>query len=231
MATQIKGKSFQVSDTGLCAFRLRFFCDTEDDALTGIPGSYRGLLRRGNNGAEWDAGADKWIVDVTYQGLASGDPAESLDQFELDGEFREEPIESFSDRAWLASNYGAYIDPADGLLKFPEYLPVSTGSGFSATSSSSRQQNPLFGLRTYPVYYEVATHTYVRTNVPASVRKRKGTIVNSLPGGFEYQGDVKTWFVDAPKTSKRGNAWTITERYKELDQFKAIAALKKLVQK
>lgn len=228
MATQIKGKSFQVSDTGLVAIRLRYFCDTEDDALFGIPSTYRGLTRRGHNGAVWDASEDQWIVDVTYQGLVSGDPAIDLDQYEIQGEFREEPIESYPDRAGLVSTYGAYIE--EGRIKFPETMPTKASTGFTSGKTST-QQNPLFGLTSYPVYYEQASHTYVRTSVPASVHNKVGTVLSNLPGGFEYDGPARAWFVDAPLLRKTGNCWTITERYKEMDAMKHINALYSLIKK
>ena len=233
MAVQIKGRKFSVSDQGLIALTLRYFCDSEDDAIFGIPPSYRGLVRRGHNGATWEPDDDHWIVDVTYQGLADGaEPGADLDDYEISGEFREEPIESFPDRAMLQRVYGAYIDASDGRLKFPELLP---GGGKSATGLSgsrrSGEKNPFFGLTSYPVHYEVAAHTYVRPSVPASVHTRRGTIIGSLAPGFQYRGRSQTWFVDAPLLRKRGNAWTITERFKDLDALTHHAALMKLVRK
>lgn len=228
MAVQIRGKKLQVSDTGLIAMTLRYFCDSEDDALFGIPDSYRGLIRRGHNGGEWDADEDKWVVDVTYQGLSGDTPPESSDQFEVSGEFREEPIESFPDRAMLTSTYGAYVDPTDGRLKFPEKMPAAqAGTGFGSTQSS--QDNPLFGLTSYPVYYEVAQHTYARLTVPGDVITKRGTIIQNLPSGFEYDGPARAWFVDAPLRRKVGSAWTITERYKEISQLKAFNALMSII--
>lgn len=230
MATQIKGKSFTVSDRGLVVIRLRYFCDGEDDALSGIPANYRGLTRRGHNGGTWNPDDEKWIVDVTYQGLLGSDPGEDFDEYEIDGEFREEPIEAFPDRAALVRDYGGYLE--DGRLKFPETLPTKSSAGTGLSSSkASTAQNPLFGLTSYPVYYELATHTYLRTTVPGIVHRRKGTIIASLPGGFSYDGDAKAWFVDAPKVRKVGNAWQITERFKEIDALKHISALYALIKK
>lgn len=231
MAVQIKGKSFTYSDTGLLALRLRYFCDSEDDAIFGVPASYRGLVRRGSNGGTWSPDDEKWIVDATYQGLADGkQPSEDLEQYDIGGEFREEPIESFPDRALLIANYGAYIDPGDGRLKFPEKLPEKKRGSSSSRRASA--QNPLFGLTTYPVHYEVASHTYIRTSVPARVHNETGSIRASLPAGFSYDGNAKAWFTDAPTASKRGNAWTITERWKEIVvQLAHIEALQKLIQK
>lgn len=225
----IKGKTFQVSDTGLVAIRLKYLTDSEDEALTGIPYAYRGLIRRGHSGGTWEPDDNKWIVDVTYQGLVAGDPSEELDQFEISGEFREEPIEAFPERAALQSNYGAYIDN-EGRIKFPETLPTKSTSTFGgSTGTGSSEQNPMFGLTTYPVYYERASHTYIRSSVPSTVHKKKGTIITNLPAGFEYGGDAKAWFVDAPAIRKTGNCWTITENYKEIDALPAINALMALI--
>lgn len=228
MPVQIKGKKFTVSDQGLIALMLRYFCDTEDEAIFSIPDSYRGLIRRGHNGATWEPDDDKWRVDVTYQGLADGSqPGDDMDSYEISGEFREEPIESFPDRDLLVSQYGAYFE--EGRLKFPETLGgTKAATGYSSKTSA---KNPLFGTTSYPVYYEVASHSYVRNTVPASVHTRVGTVLDTLPGGFDYRGNSKSWFVDAPQLRKTGNAWQITERFKDLDALVHLNALMKLIKK
>jgi hypothetical protein len=226
----IKGKSLQRTRTGLITLRLRYLADTEDEALFDLPQSYRGLIADNINGATWSANDDKWLVDVTYQGLAAGDPSTDLDQYSIQGEYREEPIESFPDQAYLKNNYQAYIDGADGRLKFPETLSRSKNSSFSSNKKATGK-NPLFGLTSYPVCYEIASHTYVRSSVPSSVHKKKGTVIASLPSGFEYDGDSKAWFVDAPLINKTGNAWSITERYKEIDDLPHLIGLFSILKK
>jgi len=221
----IKGKSLQKTRTGLITLRLRYLCDTEDEALFQVPQNYRGLLTESISGATWAVNDDKWIIDVTYQGLAAGDPSAELDQFDIQGEYREEPIESFPDQNYLRTNYQAFIDPTDGRLKFPETLSRSKSSSSFSSNKKGTEKNPLFGLTSYPVCYEVASHSYVRSQVPSSVHKRKGTIIASLPSGFDYNGDSRAWFVDAPLVRKSGNAWTITERYKEMNDLPHLVGL------
>lgn len=218
-----------VSDQGMIAITLNYLCDSEDEAIFGVPINYRGLIRRGHNGGTWDPDDEKWKVNVTYQGLADGaSPSEDLDTFNIDGEFREEPIESFPNRQLLVANYGAYYE--EGRIKFPETLS-GTKAATGLSSARAAEKNPFFGVTSYPVYYEVASHTYVRPSVPARVHRERGTVLDRLPSGFDYQGNSKSWFVDAPSLKKIGNCWSITERYKDLDDLVHLNALMRLVKK
>lgn len=226
---QLKGKQFSVSNEGLVSFVIRYHCDTEDEALSGVPSEYRGLRRYGRNGSEWDPDADQYIVQVTYQGLLASEPTEEDDDFAIDAELREEPIEAFPDRALLESNYGAYIE--DGRLKFPETLSGS-GKGSTGLSSgkNSKGKNPLFGVTTYPVMRMIASQKMVRRTTPASIYSDVGRIVKSLPSGFDEPGN-KTWIVDAPQVQKRGNARVITKRWKDIDPIKHVEALYTLIRR
>lgn len=237
---ELKGAKFTVSDDGMVKMQRKYHADTELAALTEIPNKYNGLIRRGHNGGQWDAGADEWIVTATYEGqLEDGSDNPELDQFEIVPEFREEKIENFPDRQALVDQFGAFVE--DGKLKFPEALPTraagtatgligatvagaagfgAAGIGLSAAQSALQaknfEKNPLFGLTTYPVEYEVATHTFVRSQVPASAHRLKNTVITDLPAGFEYAGDTDAWFVTAPRIVKVGSAKRIVQRYKEL---------------
>lgn len=229
---QLRGKSLSWTDVGLVSITIKYYCDTEDEALFGLPSSYRGMARRSGSGAEWDAGEDKWIASAVFQGLADGaDPSSELEQYTIDGEWREEPIEAFPDRALLVSTYGGYIDAADGRLKFPETLS-SSGSGATGFSSSSKAsvKNPMFGVTSYPVLRLVAEHTYVRSSAPSGIYTRVGTVLTSLPSGFD-EPDGKTWIVDTPTIRRIGNARHITERYKDIDMLKHVEALYRLIKK
>jgi hypothetical protein len=229
MAVQLKGKEFSVSDQGLVAFVIKYYCDSEDEALFSTPSTYRGLPRQGRNGAEWDASSDKWIVTVTYQGLTGTEPGEDQDDYSIDAEFREEPIEAFPERDLLIKTYGGYIE--EGRLKFPETLDSVKGntSGLG-NGKKTGAKNPLFGLTSYPVMRLVASHTMVRRTVPASVWREVGTVVKSLPSGFDEPGG-KTWLVDAPIIRKKGNAKTITRRWKDIDKLNHLNALYLLLKK
>lgn len=250
---ELKGRKFRIDDEGMMTFSLRYHCDTEDEALFSVPTSYRGLVRKGHNGGQWDGDLSQWIVDATFSGLVSGDAGltpEDQDQYLITGEWREEPIEAFPDRALLVREFGAFVE--DGKLKFPEKMPQSTSAtaaagalGFAAGfavglatqafsgngGDAQEEDNPLFGVTTYPVYYEVAERSYVRARVPAEVRRRIGTVLEDLPSGFEYDGEAKAWFVDAPTTQKVGNAWRIVERFREVDQLKHVQALYRLLKR
>lgn len=257
MATELKGRQFSINErTQVVTFQQRWYADTEDEALFELPTAYRGLSRKGKSGAEWDAGAGKWIADLVFEGLLD-DPDEEYDTFELTGELREEPLETFPVRSLLVEDYGGRIEGER--LVFPEDLPssASPGAGFAgrfgagfagaagfASRQSSRgglggqdddRKNPFHNVHTYPVEYELAVHSYVRRQVPAAVDQRKGTIVTTLPAGFEYQGTAKAWYVRPPVKRRQGHGagkfWSIQETYQAVDAIKHIEVLAILAKK
>jgi len=244
MPVEIKGRKFTFDDNGLVTFFLRWHCETEDEALFDVPATYRGLTRRGHSGGVWDGNTSQWIVDAIYKGLADGGDSgfgEELATYRVYGEWREEPIETFPERQRLIDENGGYIE--EGKLKFSETKPLSAAAavggalgvavGFAvglstpsaAQGSSGGETNPMFNVTTYPVYYEVAEMTYVDTRVAAEVRRDVGTVVESLPAGFDYDGDAKAWLVDVPSIDKQGNAYRITRRWKQVDELKHLQVL------
>lgn len=176
---------------------------------------------------------NSFIVTVTCEGIPPGGaPAVEQDQYVVEDEWREEPIEAFPDRDTLESKYGAYPDD-DGRLKFPEFLPgggTGSGSGLGAGRSSAGEKNPLFGVSTYPVQLATASHAYVRTVKPSGLRKKAGTVIKALPAGFQESGGGP-WIVCTPSCRRRGNCWEIVERYKEINNLKHIEALYLLLRK
>lgn len=226
---EIKGQRFTQSDDGEITYFRRYLCDSEEEAMFGIPAIYLGLGLSAGGGARWEAG--KWTRDASYKGFPDGfEPRESQETYELEGEFREEKIENFPDRELLEEEYGAYYDEESNLIQFPETIPTPVAKRMGGLTKSQKKEgpNPLYGLRTYPVFYEIARHGYVRERVPADVHKRKGTVVDRLPSGFDYQGTAQHWWVDAPRLSKSGRFWRITEIYREIDAMPHLIALAQL---
>lgn len=237
---------------GMVSWAVTYKADSLSDA---VPAFYNGTLRQTDKTEPWTGNpANGYLIDATYRGLDEGEDPEVYDRFQITGGWREEPIEAFPLRGVLVKYFGAYVEK-DKLL-FPEQRPkiqasgpafgsfgsafggvasasISLTSGISQANASSNEddRNPLFGVRTYPVYYDVATHSYVRKRVPADVTRRAGTVVERLPAGFEYDGDAKAWLYDAPDRQKEGTAWRITERAKEVDKLKHLAALYLLIKK
>jgi hypothetical protein len=244
MAVEIKGRKFTFDDNGLVTFYLKWHCQTEDEALFEVPSTYRGLTRQGHSGGVWDGNTSQWIVDAIYKGLADGgDSGFGVERgtYRIYGEWREEPIETFPERQKLMEDYGGFIE--DKKLKFPETIPLSSAAaagnalgfavGFavglavpSATQGSSGgERNPMLNVTSYPVYYEVAEMTYVDTKVDPEVHREVGTVVESLPAGFDYVGEATSWLVDVPSIDKQGNARRITRRWKQVDRIQHLQVL------
>lgn len=229
---QIKGKEGGRDRRGLISLGYSFLIDDVEDieALTielpvsvGVPEVDRKITEwRDNN---------SFIIKAVFEGITS-DPAEDQDQYLLQGEEREEPIEAFSDREALMRDYGAYEDPDSGRLRFPETLEKVPGSGGSALSKEKRksEKNPLFGVTTYPIGRWTATRSYVRRTVPQSVYSGIWRVTDSLPAGFDTPPDT-TWIKIHPLVRKRGNCSEIIERWKDLKELKHLEALMLLLGK
>lgn len=225
-AIEIKGKKFSRTKTGEVQFHVTYHCESEEAALYHVPTTYLGLKLDNLSGSEWDGGSRQYLTTGVYIGVPADAPEpEEFDTFDFDGEYREEPIETFPRRDLLISVYGAYLD--NGKLKFPEVLPVKSRS--RSTRAGAEQQNPMNGVESYPVDFFTARQTMVRKVIPSEVFREKGTIVASLPSGFDYSGEGDAWFVDAPRITSRGNVKQIVRTWKELpgelDYWRALRVL------
>lgn len=227
---QIDKTHFSQRRGGPMVMKIRFAADSENEALTGIPYTQRGgaLVLQNKESVQWYPGAIKFIVDATYEGLLEDPPAD-MDEYMIDGEFREEKIETFPKPELLVTEYGAY--KKNGEILFRETLDASAGSatGLPRQGSGSEVPNPLFGVKTYPVFYEVAEWSFVRKNIPPSIQRLRGKTVDRLPAGFRYDGEAKLWFVDKVPRRTRGNSWSGSVRYKQIDDTPHIKALQDLI--
>jgi len=232
---QIKGITGSRDRRGLVSVTYNCFIadTTEARALVAELPFNPGLPEVNRTVKEFQIDNRSFLVTVTCEGIVpGGTPLEANDQFLIEDEWREEPIEAFPDRDTLEKRYGAYPDD-DGRLKFPEFLPTGAGTGSGSGlggGRSSDDKNPLFGVSTYPVQIATASHSYIRTAKPSGLRKKAGTVIKSLPAGFQESGGGP-WLVCTPSCRKRGNCWEIVERYKEINNLKHLEALYLLLRK
>lgn len=232
MKIQLKGLSGGKDRRGFASFSARYlFTDaTLDEALTGsLPTSITSLPEVGRQFTEWDVDNNGFIIDVNFEGVID-EPTEDDDVFIITPEWREEPIEAFPNRKALEEKYGAYDE--DGRLKFPETLAggtTSSGSGLGSNAGTEKK-NPLYGTTTYPTLRVVAQQSFCRKKVPASIYRDIGTVVKTLPAGFENP-PKGPWIVDVPRLRKRGNVWEIVRTWKDVDRLEHLEALYLLLQK
>jgi len=213
MAIEIDKESFQVDRLGRVRLQRRYLTDSLSEALTGLPKFVDGLPRASIRGSVWISKNDgRHVVDAVYEGLIE-DPDESLDEYELITEEREQKIESFPDVQRLYDEYSGFIQ--DNTLQFSPYLPKPKsrlGQPLTLNTLSGKETetpNPLFGAKTYPVPHTTAVWRMVRKKVPSSLTSQEGTIIDRLPSGFDYTGPKKQWYVKPLQKRKRGNSWTI----------------------
>jgi hypothetical protein len=227
---RIKGTRFSVDKRGLLTASATYLCDGLSEAVSGnLPNPFGSGQFIGRSGGEWDTGEEKWVVTGNFEGVVFEPGADSED-YSLDAEFSEEPIESHPAISTIMQRYQGTKDE-EGRVQFAETITGSGsgGSGLSNTRQRS-EKNPFFGVQSYPAMRMVAAHTYVRRTVPNSIYRRVGTVLNSLPSGFDEPGGRK-WVVMPPLARRRGDAWEITERYKDVGDDPHVEILSKLVQR
>jgi len=215
MAIEIDKESFQVERLGRVRLQRRYLTNSLDEALTGLP-KFVGILPLVSiRGSVWISKNDgRHVVDAVYEGLIE-DPAESLDEYELITEEREQKIEAFRPRGILLTEYDGSYDEKTGDLIFPPTMPKPksrvTGQPltFNGAPIQGETPNPLYGAKTYPVPHTTAVWRLVRKKVPSSLTNQEGTVIDRLPSGFDYTGPKKQWYVRPLQKRKRGNSWTI----------------------
>lgn len=231
MAVIVDKESFDIGKDGRVVLRIQWLADNRSEAIRDIPMVQENLVRTSLSASPWisrDHG--KYLVNATYEGLVEEQQAEEAEQYELSSEYREAKIETFPDREVLRNDYGAVEE--DGRLVFPPTIktPTSGGSGLG-NKKSAEVPNPFYNLTTYPVEYAVANWTILRKRVPSELERQVGTVIGSLPSGFDYNGNAKSWLVRPLRRRKVGNMWEINVQYQQVDEFSDVEALLILLQK
>jgi hypothetical protein len=227
---RIKGTRFGVDKRGLLTGNATYLCDGLSEAVSGtLPNPFGSGQFVGRSGGEWDTGEEKWVVQGNFEGVVF-EPGPESEDYSLDAEFSEEPIEAHPSITTLMERYqGTKGD--DGRVQFAELITGQSGGGSGLSNNRQRtEKNPFFGVQSYPAMRMVAQHSYVRRSVPNSIYRKVGTVLNSLPAGFDEPGGRK-WVVMPPLARRRGDGWEITERYKDVGDDPHVEILSQLVRR
>jgi hypothetical protein len=230
MAVEVDKEKISVGADGRIRLSVQWLTDTRAEALRGIPKVYEGLVWAGHSASPFLSRSDgRYLVPANYEGLLE-DQAPELEQYEIDSEFREVKLETFPNREILRKEWGASEE--NGRLIFAPKIKRPNDGGTGLGSNKEEEiDNPLFNATTYPVEYAVATMRILRKRVPPSLERAVGSVVGSIPSGFDYQGNAKSWFVRPLRRRKAGNMWEITVQYQQVDEFTDVSVLLALLQK
>jgi hypothetical protein len=230
MAIEIGKEKFTIARDGRIQLSLQYLADTRLEAMRSIPATVEGLVRVGSSGSPFISKNDgRYVVDANYEGLID-DQATELEQYEVNGEYREVKIEAFPDRWVLRKDWGATEE--EGRLVFPPKIKRPSGGGTGLGNAKEPEiDNPFYNMTQYPVEYAVATMRILRKRVPASLERSVGTVISKIPSGFDYQGNATSWLVRPLRRRKAGNMWEISVEYQQVDEFSDVEALLVLLQK
>jgi len=229
---RIKGIRFSVDRRGMFSGSASYLCDDIAEATSGsLPNPFGAVSEVGRSGGEWDVDEQKFVVQAVFEGLLS-EPTPDQEEYTLDAEFSEEPIESHPQIASILKNYGG-TKRDDGTIEFPETMPSGkggSGTGLARTAKKAGDKNPFFGVTSYPAMRCVASHSYIKRSLGSAIYNRVGNVLNGLPSGFDEPGGRK-WLVMPPLARRRGDVWDVTERYKDIGDDPAVELMAKLIQK
>jgi hypothetical protein len=226
---QVDKTNFSMRRGGPMVLKIRFAADTEDEALTGIPYTQRGgaLVLQSAESAQWYAGSEKFIVDATYEGLID-DPPPDMDEYSIDGEWREEKIESFPNRQLLIDQYGAYMKGAELLFRKRcqrrrcRRRPAPTGILDGRGEYHERGENLPGLLRGGGMELRAEVD---RALDPAAAGQDGGPSPGWLPLRWRREAVV----CRKGAAAQPGSAWTGSVRYKQIDEMPHIKALQDLI--
>lgn len=229
-ATRIGGISGGRDETGVITVTQPWWVPTFAECFTvGEPelvvsGNVRIPQIRRDFGS-WDRDLDPagFQIGITYQGPDWSLDPKKVERFGFDSEYSEEPIETHPYIDILIKKYGGKLvatNDGEKRLVFSETVGESVGAGAGAggmasAESGSDDRNPNFGIRSYPSYESVWTHTYLIRRLPNDFLERIGTVVKNPPGKPPTPKN-RDWIIMVPSVEIFPNetGYRITDHYK-----------------
>lgn len=218
---QIEGASGSRDENKISTFTVPYYVESFSEVITVGQDDYHGLIESSRTWQAWNAGNDGYVVTVVYKGHLAEDPQiedpVKTEQWSMDFDFAEEPLESHPKLAEIKSFYGGYIDENE--LVFPELMPNKTKSkaGLSQKSLAAGDKNPLFGVKTYAVMNARVSRSWSAKRIPKNAVDDIGKIYNTIPDAPDAIADIdfgdRTWLAMPPKISQNGNVWRIENEW------------------
>jgi len=184
-------------ETGVITVTLPWWCDTfaecfsVGDSSLSINGNRIPELRRDFGVWDPDTTLAGYQIGVTYQGPDFSLDLSKVERFGFDAEYSEQPIETHHAIDILLNKYGGRLVDGGGgekRLVFGETVNAGESAGAGAggfsggDASGEGERNPNFGIKSYPQYESVWSHTYLVKRLSKDFLDRISTTVDSPPG-------------------------------------------------
>ena len=223
MSTEIKleGAAGSRDENKITTFTVPYYVESFAEVTTVGKDVDNGLVESTRSWQAWNAGEDGWVVTVVYKGHLQGDedaqdPKET-EQWSMDFDFSEEPLQSHPAIKEIKTAYGGYTE--DNELKFPEFMPSNTkaGGGLGKKKRSAGDPNPLFGTTTYAVMTARVTRSWSAKQIPKNAVNDIGKTYKQIPDAPDEIAQVafgdRNWLAMPPKISQNGNVWRIENEW------------------
>ncbi len=225
MSTEIKleGAAGSRDENKITTFTVPYYVESFAEVTTVGKVVHNGLGESTRSWQAWNAGEDGWVVTVVYKGHLQGDVdadadyPEKTEQWSMDFDFSEEPLQSHPDIEEIKTDYGGYT--LDNELRFPEFMPSNNkaGGGLSKKMRFAGDPNPLFGTTTYAVMTARVTRSWSARKIPKNAVNDIGKTYKNIPDAPDDIEQVefgdRNWLAMPPKISQNGNVWRIENEW------------------
>jgi len=220
--TILEGASGGRDENMISSFAVSYHAKSIGEVTTIGQSHFHGLVEHGRTWQALNDGTDSWIVTVSYKGYTEdNEPTEEdTEQWSMNFDFSEEPIESHPKLKEIKAAYGGYYEEPGGPLKFPEFMPKdSKGKGGLGGTNKAKagEKNPMFGTSTYAVMTARVTRTWSTKNIPKNAVNDIGKVYTTIPQAPQGISNVefgdRTWMAMPPKISQNGDVWRIENEW------------------
>lgn len=225
MAHKIAGVTGGRDENGIVTLTQPWWCETlaqcfsvGDDQIT-ISGTK--LYEESRAFGVWDSDTttNGYQIGITYRGPDFSLDRSITERFGFQSEFSEQPIEMHPAISILEEKHGGRITDLGGekRLVFLEFIDEGgEGSGgFSKGQEAFLEKNPNFGVKTFPQFETVWTHTYIEKTLPKGLLFRVSSAIDDPPGNPPTPKG-RNWLIMAPEIEifPRKSGYRITDFYK-----------------
>lgn len=217
-----------IDDAGIATMSVRFLATTSATLLLVGAGTYLGLHPVSRKWAALNDGTSGYVVTIEFKGHVDGQEPDKgneevfSEQWGMDFDYSEEPIEAHPRLAELIKKYGGVKIAApnkgyDFPLALPKGAKSSKGLGSSAKNGEA-DKNPVYGMTTYPLMQAVITRSFSCKKLPPEIVRNAGKSSRRVKGAPAEFDDLtpndRDWMQMAPKIRQEGVVWRVEQSWK-----------------
>lgn len=208
----------------ICTMQIPFSAASLADVLTVGGPVYHGLVESARSWTALNDDTGGYVVTVTYKGyLDEGEEPteEDSEQWSMDFDYSEEPLQTHKIYQDLVKNYGGIPVAGDG-DQFGHYFPAELPKGFNSRGLGGKKlgagdKNPMYGVKSYAVMQARVSRSFSSKKIDNRWMTDVGKVVRSIPGAPQNLEDItpadRDWLVQPPKIQQNGDVFRVEQEW------------------